>query len=149
MKELKIEWQRLTADGETCTRCGGTEAELEQAVSNLKDSLKTLGVKVNLNKEKISEEEFKNSPLKSNMIEINDKPLEEWVNGETGASECCEICAPNDCRTITVEGETYEKIPASLIIKGGLAAASDMISEISKTSGSSCCEETVSDSGCC
>ena len=35
-----------------------------------------------------------------------------------GQSECCEVCE-DDCRTIEVEGEIYETIPAELIIKAG------------------------------
>ncbi|SJZ83227.1 protein of unknown function [Selenihalanaerobacter shriftii] len=30
MKDLKVKWQRLISDGETCPRCGGTEEELKK-----------------------------------------------------------------------------------------------------------------------
>ena len=146
MKELKIKWQRLISGGETCPRCGGTEEELEKAVSNLKQSLNPLGVSVVLDKRELSEKEFKETPLQSNMIIINDQPLENWIDGEIGKSQCCDVCGPTECRTITVEGKTFEEIPAELIVKGGLAAASNILD--AGTNGS-CCNNSSSESSCC
>ncbi len=64
-------------------------------------------------------------------------------------SECCDICGPNDCRTIEIENKTYEKIPADLIIKAGLAAASELIT--GKNTGSCCSNDLDKDEncGCC
>lgn len=138
MNELKINWQRLVSNSETCPRCGSTEDNLEKAVSRLKESIKPLGLNLKFNKEKLSVEEFKESPLESNKIIINDKPLEYWINGTVGESECCDVCGPTDCRTVTVNGDTYEEIPPELIIKAGLIAASNMIED---SSSNSCCEE--------
>jgi len=138
MNELKINWQRLVSNSETCPRCGSTEDNLEKAVSRLKESIKPLGLNLKFNKEKLSVEEFKESPLESNKIIINDKSLEYWINGTVGESECCDVCGPTDCRTVTVNGDTYEEIPPELIIKAGLIAASNMIEN---SSSNSCCEE--------
>ena len=149
MKILEISWQRLVSSGETCPRCGGTEEELGKAVYSLKESLRPLGFKVVFDKKELSVAEFKESPLQSNMIIINDKPLENWINGKIGKSKCCDVCGPTNCRTTTVEGETYEKIPAELIIKAGLIAASNMVaSEESK----SCCDDkssSITNKNCC
>lgn len=142
MSELKISWQRLLSDNETCPRCGSTEENLEKAVSRLKKSIKPLGLNVKFNKEKLSVEKFKEAPLESNKIIINDKPLEYWINGKVGESECCDVCRPNDCRTITVNGDTYEEIPPELIIKAGFLAASNMIEE---SESNSCCGEKLYD----
>jgi len=149
MSELKINWQRLVSEGETCPRCGSTEENLEKAVSSLEKSINPLGLNVVLNKKKLSVEEFENSPLDSNLISINDKPLKYWINGKVGESQCCDICGPNDCRTVTINGETYEEIPAELIIKAGLKAASDMIDSKKEKS---CCDQSSSASNstqCC
>lgn len=149
MKVLKISWQRLVSGGETCPRCGGTEEALEKAVSSLKESLSPLGLKVVLEKKEFSVAEFKESPLQSNMISINNKALENWINGKVGESQCCDVCGPNECRTTTVEEVTYEIIPAELVIKAGLIAASSMVgSEESKL----CCDDKSSctyNSSCC
>ncbi len=138
MNEFIISWQRLVSDGETCPRCGGTEENLEKAVSSLKKSINPLGLNVIFKKKKLSVKEFKEDPLKSNLITINDKPLEYWINGKVNESQCCDVCGPNDCRTITVGEETYEEIPSNLIIKAGLIAASNMIGN---NENKSCCDE--------
>ncbi len=141
MKELRISWKRLVTGGKTCPRCGRTEEELVKAVSSLEESLSSLGLSVVLEKKKLSETEFKEAPLQSNMILLNDIPLENWIEGKVDESQCCDVCGPTDCRTITVGGKTYEEIPAELIIKAGLIAASSIIG--SKES-QSCCDNNSS-----
>jgi|SRR5690554_1123658 len=149
MKVLKIIWKRLVSEGETCPRCSGTEEELGKAVFSLKESLSPLGLDVVFEKKELSVEEFKESPLKSNIIIINDKSLENWINGEVGESQCCDVCGTNDCRTTTVGGRTYEKIPSELVIKAGLIAASNMVG--SEESGPCCNEKSsvISNNSCC
>jgi hypothetical protein len=148
MQTLKIKWQRLISEGETCPRCSTTGEEVEKAVSSLKKSLRPLGIKIVFNKEELSVKEFKEAPLQSNMIIINDQPLEKWIDGEVGESQCCDVCGPTDCRTTIVDGETYEEIPAELIIKAGLIAASSIVG--SKES-ESCCDNnsTGKSNSCC
>lgn len=128
MKKLSITWQRLLDDGKTCPRCGSTEIEVEKAVALLIQSLAPLGITVVLAKSDLNAEQFAQDTLQSNRIQINDKLLEEWVGGETGQSPCCEVCGPNDCRTMTVESEVLEVIPAELIVKAGLLAAAQLLS---------------------
>lgn len=124
---LKIKWQRLVSEGGTCPRCGSTEKELDRAVSTLKQSLAPLRIEVILEKEEISVAEFKKDPLQSNRIWINNRLLEDWISGEVGQSPCCDVCGPSECRTVEVEGQAYEVISANLIIRAGLAAASQLI----------------------
>jgi len=83
-KTLKIEWQRLISNEETCPRCGSTEEELDKAVSTLKQSLAPLGIEVILEKKELSVSEFKKAPLQSNRIWINSLPLEDYVEGSVG-----------------------------------------------------------------
>jgi len=123
MKTLEIVWRRLVSDGKTCKRCESTEDQLYLAVSKLRGMVLHLDTEVVIHKEEISEDEFSRNPLLSNQILINDKLLEEWVKGETGASSCCGVCGDNDCRTVSVDGNEYEVIPSELIIKAGLTAA--------------------------
>lgn len=124
MNTLRIKWQRLVTDGQTCERCGSTEDELDKAMSILTKSLSPMKIEVTLEKMEISFEEFEKNPLISNQIWINEKPLEEWVGGIIGQSQCCGPCASCDCRTVSVDGELYETIPSDLITKAGLLAAS-------------------------
>lgn len=147
MKILKIKWQRLLSDGQTCPRCGSTEEELEKAISTLKQSLIPLGINVILEKSEISVMKFKEDPLQSNQILINDNPLENWIVGKVGQSPCCDVCGPSECRTVVVEGEIYEVIPADLVIKAGLLAASHLIG--TKSDESCCGNESLKTSPTC
>jgi hypothetical protein len=149
MKNLTIKWQRLVSEGQTCPRCGSTEGELEKAISTLKQSLTPLGIEVVLKKDELSVAEFKKDPLKSNQIWLNDRPLEVWIGGNVSQSPCCDVCGQSKCRTVGVGGEVYEVIPADLIIKAGLLAASQLVStetkepccgsEAQKAPSTSCC----------
>ena len=127
MKTLTIAWQRLLDDGQTCPRCGSTETEVEKAVALLIQSLAPLGVAVVLEKSELTAKQFAQNTLQSNSIRIDGKLLEEWIGGATGQSPCCEVCGPNDCRTMKVGNAVFEVIPAKLIVKAGLLAAAQLL----------------------
>lgn len=128
MKTLEIRWQRLVNDkGETCGRCGATETAVADAVQKLKLSLKELGIDVVLEKSTLNLSTFKKAPLESNRIWIADKPLEDWLSASIGESQCCAACGDSDCRTMTIDGKTYEAIPPELIIKAGLMAGAQLL----------------------
>lgn len=129
MKALEIKWQRLISEGETCPRCGLTEKEVDKAVSALKKSLAPLGVEVRLEKSELSLSEFKKDSLQSNRIWINNRSLEDWIEGKIDKSPCCEVCGPSDCRTLEVKGKVYEAIPADVIVQAGLLAAAEMVKD--------------------
>jgi hypothetical protein len=138
-KTLRIRWLRLLSDGKTCPRCSSTGEEIEKAVSSLSQSLAPLKISVMLKKDELSEAEFKKNPLQSNQIWLNGKRLEDWIGAKTGQSKCCDTCGTSDCKTVSVGESVYETVPAELVIKAGLLAASEMISCAPKTSGSNCC----------
>jgi predicted DsbA family dithiol-disulfide isomerase len=46
MNTLKIKWQRLLINGQTCPRCKLTEEELEKAISILKQYLNPLRIEI-------------------------------------------------------------------------------------------------------
>lgn len=145
-KTLTIRWQRLVDSGQTCPRCGSTEAEVNRAIGVLRQSLAPLGVAVVLEKGELSVEQFAQDTLQSNTIRINDRLLEDWLGVQTGQSECCDVCGPNDCRTMNVGGEVFEVIPADLVVRAGLLAAAQMLS-----SGACACNPADSrpNNGCC
>lgn len=128
MRVLQIRWQRLVDEkGQTCDRCGATEAAVEEAVTKLKGSLKGLGIEVVLEKTAISPKEFSKDTLESNRIWIDGRPIEEWLQASAGQSKCCSICGESDCRTITVDGRTYEAVPAEFIVRAGLLAGAQLV----------------------
>ena len=150
MKMLTIRWQRLVDEkGQTCGRCGATEKEVQTACQNLEKSLTSLGIKVNLEEKALDSTTCAKDVSESNRIWIDDRPLEEWLNATVGKSSCefcCEELGPDvECRTVTIEGRTFETIPANLIVKAGLLAASHLLSVDSKEP---CCGEKPS-GGCC
>jgi hypothetical protein len=162
MKVLKIIWQRLLIDksGETCPRCGSTEKELEKAVHTLKQSLIPLGIEVILEKKSLDPVTFAKDVLESNRIWIGEKPLEAWLEAEVGQSLCCEVCGSAECRTVDVGEKIYETIPADIIIRAGLVAASRMVAAepiepcceentSKKTQSGICCSEPHSNSNEC
>lgn len=127
MKKLTIQWQRLVENNTTCPRCSETGQEIEKAFTKLKEALKYFDIEVILKKRKIPQPEFNKNPLSSNLILINDKPLEYWLDAETGQSKCCSVCGDKDCRMIKFNGIIYESIPENIIIKACLIAASKLI----------------------
>jgi hypothetical protein len=127
MKMLIIEWQRLLDEhNKTCPRCGSTEQEVEKAAASLNRVLKPFDINVSLIKKAIDPERFKEDVLQSNKILIAGKTLEEWLGAGTGQSRCCEVCGDAECRTVEYADQIHETIPADLIVKAGLLAASQV-----------------------
>jgi hypothetical protein len=138
LKTLKIQWHRLVAAGQTCPRCGATEKEVEKACRNLEQSLAPLGIKVVLEKQELNPGTFQRDPSQSNRIWIDGRSLEEWLGLKVGQSPCCSTCGDAECRTVETEGQVYETIPADLIIKAGLVAASKLLNP---QTVDSCCQK--------
>ena len=150
LKEVKILWQRLVNErGQTCDRCGTTEMAVEEAVRRLKRSLKELGIDVILDKRTLSPSTFLKDPLESNRIWIAGEPIEKWLSATSDQSKCCSTCGDSDCRTVTVDGKTYEAIPAELIVKAGLLAAAQLLRGESRGTCCPAAESPKKSSGCC
>lgn len=127
MKTLVIEWQRLLDENKrTCPRCGSTEQEVEKAATTLNRELKPFEIRVILTKKAIKPETFMTDVLQSNKIVIAGRTLEEWLGAETGQSRCCEVCGDAECRTVEYADQSHEMVPADLIVKAGLIAASQV-----------------------
>jgi len=128
MQPLTIRWQRLVdASDETCPRCATTEQEVHRAFAHLQRSLAPVGIEVRLDTERIDEATFRKAPLESNRIWIGDRSLEEWLAARTASNPCCDACAGAECRTVSVDGQTYEAIPATLIVRAGFLAAGELL----------------------
>jgi hypothetical protein len=130
MKILTISWQSLVNEsGQTCARCTHTGSTVENAYNKLKKSLVELDIKVELKKEVLDFSIFTKDPLQSNRIWIEGKPLEEWIGATVGKSQCCDVCGDSECRTISIDQNTFEIIPEELIIRAGLLAAAELMKE--------------------
>ena len=140
-KLLKITWQRLVDEkGRTCQRCGATEKELQKALQSLKKSFTPLGIKVISEKKPLDPATCAKDISQSNRIWIGEQALEEWLGAKVGKSTCGFCCAELgnevECRTVEVQGQVYETIPAHLIIRAGLLAAARLYEGLS---AESCC----------
>ena len=69
------------------------------------------------------------APTAANRIWILDTPLEEWLAGSVGSSQCCSVCGDSECRTLEVSGTTFEAIPERLILKAALLAAAQLLDD--------------------
>lgn len=127
IRTLPIVWQRLISNGETCPRCAGTGSEVERAVTQLTEVLRPLQIEPTLETRELDEAAFEAAPDESNRIFIAGRPFEAWIGATPGASECCSVCGTNQCRTVELGGKSLETVPASLIVKAGLAAAAEML----------------------
>jgi len=131
MKPITITWQRLVdAQGETCARCGDTERELAKAWRFLQKSLAPVGIDFSLKKEALTSEDFARDPSASNRIWVDGRPLEQWLGAGVGQSPCCGPCGDSPCRTLEVDGTTYETIPAEQIVKAGLLAVERQVKKL-------------------
>ncbi len=154
-KTLTIKWQRLVGQsGGTCERCELTQTEVQKAFHILKQSFGPLGIQVALQEKSLDPATFTQDVSQSNRIWLGGRPLEEWLHAEVGKSVCgscpVQVCCSNDaqcatatatcpakvgcgdnveCRTIELAGQTYETIPADLIIRAALLAAFDLLSD--------------------
>lgn len=130
---LTITWQRLVDENsETCARCGSTGEEVEKAFKSLEKSLDSLGIETVLERKALDAETCGKDISQSNRILINGRLLEEWLGAASGRSSCESCCEKLDsdgveCRTVEVDGRVFETIPAELIVKAGLQAASELM----------------------
>ena len=138
MEVLKIRWQRLVFQGQTCPRCAETEEQVDKAFQILKQCLAPLGIGVTLDKKVLTPETFARHVMESNRIWIGERPLEEWLEGRVGQSLCCGPCGETECRTVEVGERIYETISSRLILKAGLIAASRMFGKEAEPS-TVCC----------
>ena len=100
---------------------------MQRAFERLKHALEPLGVVPTLDERELDRATFESRPVESNRIWIAGKPMEDWLEGKTGSSQCCNECGDNECRTVEVGGETYEVIPEQLLVRAGLIAATSLL----------------------
>lgn len=127
MKTLPIVWKRLVSEGATCPRCGSTQQNITSAIAQLQSALRPLGIEPALDMQALDDAAFRANPSESNRIWIGGRPMEDWLGARPGNSPCCEVCGDLPCRTMEVDGTTYEAIPADLIVRAGVVAAAKMI----------------------
>jgi hypothetical protein len=140
MRPLPIIWQRLVKAGETCDRCGSTQAAITGALAKLEAALRPLGFLPALETRALDESSFRADPSASNRIWIDGTPMEEWLGASVGKSPCCSVCGDLPCRTLELAGSSFEAIPEDLIVEAALIAVSRRMRPArAGAEGSACC----------
>lgn len=115
METLKIEWEHLEVDGETCNRCYDTGENLNAEVKRLNRKLESKGIKIEWFETKLTDTQIP----QSNTVLFNGVPIEEILEikvSENYCGSCTELLGRETyCRTVFYEGLEYEDIPAKAI----------------------------------
>ena len=110
----------LYLDLETCTRCRGTDANLEAALAEVERVLEAAGVEVSVRKTLVASEEqarllgFVSSPT----IHVNGQDIALELR-ESSCAECGEACACDgtiDCRVWVWQGQEHTEAPTAMIV---------------------------------
>ena len=128
-KEIVIEY--LYLDLNTCDRCVGTDAVLEQVIRDLAPAFDLAGYHISYRKKEITtraeaeQYRFVSSPT----IRVNGRDICDRVQ-ESDCGCCGEISGTQvDCRVFSYEGTLYEVPPAAMlaeaILKMAFTAAED------------------------
>jgi hypothetical protein len=119
-REKRIEIEFLYLDLDVCTRCKGTDANLETALRILQEVLQSSGRDVSTRKVLVDSEETarKLKFLSSPTIRINSRDIALNFR-ETPCDSCAGACACDggvDCRVWAYEGKEYTEAPVPLIV---------------------------------
>ena len=116
--QLAIDFMYL--DLETCTRCRGTDANLEAALAEVGRVLNAAGVEVSVRKTLVASVEqartlgFVSSPT----IRVNGADIALELR-ESSCTECGEACACDgtiDCRVWVWQGQEHTEAPTAMIV---------------------------------
>lgn len=117
MKKLSIEWKHYSKKGETCLRCNNTGRNIKEALGDIADNPNYKDVDVSYKETRLGAKKMS----ESNMVLINNKPIEEILNADVSENYChsCSCLSGKDtnCRTIKISKDTIEEIPKDLILK--------------------------------
>jgi hypothetical protein len=123
----KVDIDFLFLDLKTCTRCVGTDRNLEQALESVQQVLQFTGAVVSLNKtlidsaEKAAAHRFQTSPT----IRINGRDIALEMR-ESKCDSCTDLCGcaeGTDCRVWLYRGEEYTEAPVAMLVEAILQEA--------------------------
>jgi hypothetical protein len=128
-REKQVEIEFLYLDLDVCTRCKGTDANLETALRIVQEVLQASGTDVSTRKVLVDSEEtarklkFSSSPT----VRINGRDIALEFR-ETPCDSCAEACACDggvDCRVWVYEGKEHAEAPVPLIVNALLSEIYD------------------------
>jgi len=127
--EKQVEIEFLYLDLDVCTRCKGTDANLETALRIVQEVLQASGTDVSTRKVLVDSEETarKLRFLSSPTIRINGRDIALEFR-ETPCDSCAGACACDggvNCRVWVHEGKEYTEAPVALIVNARLSEIYD------------------------
>jgi Domain of unknown function (DUF2703) len=128
-REKQVEIEFLYLDLDVCTRCKGTDANLEAALRILGEVLEASGTDVLTRKVLVDSEESakKLEFLSSPTVRINGRDIALKFR-ETPCDSCGEACACKcgvNCRVWAYQGKEYAEAPVPLIVNALLSEIYD------------------------
>jgi len=115
-KQITIDF--LYLDLSTCTRCQGTDTNLDDALEEVAKVLDATGAEAVLNKINVATPELAEEYqfLSSPTIRVNGRDIQLEITENTCES-CGDLCGTEvDCRTWSYQGVDYDVPPKALII---------------------------------
>lgn len=117
----KINIELLALDLNTCTRCTGTDANLDKALQVIKSIAEYMDISIQLNKivvqtvQQAKDFQFMSSPT----IRVNGKDI-AFETIESHCDSCTDLCACDDgtdCRVWLYQGKEYNEAPVSMVVE--------------------------------
>ncbi|MBI3596053.1 MAG: DUF2703 domain-containing protein [Nitrospirae bacterium] len=115
----KIEIDFLYVDLTVCTRCIGTDANLQGALSEVSRILEAAGVEVSVRKTLVESEEQAKAlgVFSSPTLRINGKDIAlEFRESRCDSCEACAGNGPVNCRVWVFQGQEYTEAPKAMIV---------------------------------
>jgi hypothetical protein len=116
-KQIAIDF--LYLDLSVCTRCQGTDGNLEEAINDVSAVLKSAGYEILIRKFNITNEELamKHQFISSPTIRINGRDIAMEVK-ESPCKDCGDLCGEDsvNCRVWTFEDADFNVPPKAYII---------------------------------
>lgn len=131
MKKLHIDWYSLvTADQDTCGRCGKNYFHLTHAIEALKKILIPKGIVPVLTTHSISEREFHSNRLHEHQLLIENHPIDDWIPQSARALVIPVICQEERCSHLNQQDRTYEAVSENLVIEACMRAAETLPDDV-------------------
>lgn len=128
----------LFLDLNTCTRCVGTNENLEIAIDSVKQVLILTGAQLNVNKVLIDSEEKAKAHqfITSPTIRVNGRDI-ALETKESRCDSCTDLCGceeGTECRIWVYQGEEYTEAPVAMIVEALLQEVYGMPQKAAMTS---------------
>lgn len=137
---------RHYAEGEnTCEPVVKTRETLKTLQEQLGPKLEKIGFQIVMKEEKLPESDPEGENRRNLItlscpdLDFEDTPLEEIIGAESTSEECS--CGTGTCRTLQVEGQTYQAVPPGLITDGMLRVAFSAMEAMAGGGCESCCSD--------